>query len=57
MKQPGGIGADDLCAFIDRIERLEEETAELTADMREINAAAKGGEPGSTSIVAAIGLG
>ena len=38
----GGIGADRLRSFIERIERLEEEKAALTADIREIYAEAKG---------------
>ena len=35
MKKPGGIAADRLRSFRDRIERLEEEKAGLTADIRE----------------------
>jgi uncharacterized protein (UPF0335 family) len=42
MKKPGGIAADRLRSFIERIERLEEEKAGLTADIREIYAEAKG---------------
>jgi len=42
MKKSGGIAADRLRSFIERIERLEEEKAGLTADIREIYAEAKG---------------
>ena len=42
MKKPGGIAADRLRSFLERIERLEEEKAGLTADIREIYAEAKG---------------
>lgn len=38
----GGIGAERLRSFIERIERLEEEKAALTADIREVYAEAKG---------------
>jgi uncharacterized protein (UPF0335 family) len=38
----GGIAADRLRSFIERIERLEEEKAVLAADVREIYAEAKG---------------
>ena len=38
----GGIAADRLKSFIERIERLEEEKAALTADIREVYAEAKG---------------
>ena len=37
-----GIAADRLRSFIQRIERLEEEKAALTADIREVYAEAKG---------------
>lgn len=37
-----GIGAQRLQSFIDRIERLEEEKAALTEDLKEIYAEAKG---------------
>ena len=37
------IAGDRLRSFIERIERLEEEKAALTADLREIYAEAKGG--------------
>ena len=42
MKKPSGIAADRLRSFLDRIERLEEEKAGLTADIREVYAEAKG---------------
>jgi uncharacterized protein (UPF0335 family) len=42
MKKTGGIAADRLRSFLDRIERLEEEKAGLTADIREVYAEAKG---------------
>jgi uncharacterized protein (UPF0335 family) len=42
MKKSGGIAADRLRSFLDRIERLEEEKAGLTADIREVYAEAKG---------------
>lgn len=38
----GGIAADHLKSFIERIERLEEEKAGLAADIRDIFAEAKG---------------
>ncbi|MEE8270785.1 MAG: DUF2312 domain-containing protein [Alphaproteobacteria bacterium] len=41
MTDVGGVAADRLRAFIERIERLEEEKAALTADIREIFAEAK----------------
>ena len=42
MARGGGIAADRLRSFLERIERLEEEKAGLTADIREIYAEAKG---------------
>jgi uncharacterized protein (UPF0335 family) len=42
MKKSGGIAADRLRSFLERIERLEEEKAGLTADIREVYAEAKG---------------
>ncbi|NNG03533.1 MAG: DUF2312 domain-containing protein [Inquilinus sp.] len=41
MSDVGGIAADRLRSFIERIERLEEEKAALTADIREVFAEAK----------------
>ncbi len=42
MADAGGIAADRLRSFIERIERLEEEKAALAADIREVFAEAKG---------------
>jgi len=42
MTEVGGIAADRLRTFIERIERLEEEKAALAADIREIYSEAKG---------------
>ena len=42
MSDVGGIAADRLKSFIERIERLEEEKAALAADIREVYAEAKG---------------
>ena len=42
MTDVGGIAAERLRSFIERIERLEEEKAALAADIREIYAEAKG---------------
>ncbi len=39
---PGGTTADQLRTIIERIENLEEEKANLTADIREIYSEAKG---------------
>ncbi|MCG8508060.1 MAG: DUF2312 domain-containing protein [Rhodospirillales bacterium] len=41
MAEVGGIAADRLRSFVERIERLEEEKAALTADIRDIYAEAK----------------
>jgi len=41
MTQTGGVAADRLKSFIERIERLEEEKKNLIADIREIYAEAK----------------
>ncbi len=41
MAEVGGIAADRLCAFLERVERLEDEKAALSADIREIFAEAK----------------
>jgi uncharacterized protein (UPF0335 family) len=38
---PGGIAADRLRSFVERIERLEEEKAAISRDVREIFAEAK----------------
>ena len=42
MSDVGGVAADRLKSFIERIERLEEERTALGADIREIYAEAKG---------------
>ena len=42
MAEAGGIGAERLRSFVERIERLEEEKANLTADIREVYSEAKG---------------
>lgn len=42
MADVGGIAADRLKSFIERIERLEEEKAALANDVREVYAEAKG---------------
>lgn len=42
MADVGGIAGDQLRSYIERIERIEEEKAALTADVREIYAEAKG---------------
>ncbi len=42
MTEPGGIAAQRLRAFIERIERLEAEKAALAADIREVYAEARG---------------
>lgn len=38
----GGVNADQLKSIISRVERIEEEKAGLTADIREVFAEAKG---------------
>ena len=42
MAKTGGVAGERLRSFIERIERLEEEKAGLTADIREVYAEAKG---------------
>ena len=42
MTEVGGIAGDQLRAYIERIEPLEEEKAALAADVREVFAEAKG---------------
>ncbi len=42
MAEVGGVAAERLRSFIERIERLEEEKAALAADIREVYAEAKG---------------
>jgi uncharacterized protein (UPF0335 family) len=42
MTEVGGIAADRLRSFVERIERLEEEKAAIAADIREVYSEAKG---------------
>ena len=42
MTDVGGVAADRLRSFVDRIEKLEEEKAALAADIREVYSEAKG---------------
>lgn len=42
MAEVGGIAADRLRSFVERVEKLEEEKAALTADIRDVYAEAKG---------------
>jgi uncharacterized protein (UPF0335 family) len=42
MTDVGGVGAEQLRSYIERIERLEEEKAALAGDIREVYAEAKG---------------
>ena len=42
MPDVGGVAADRLRTFVERIERLEEEKAALAADIREVYSEAKG---------------
>jgi uncharacterized protein (UPF0335 family) len=42
MVEAGGVAAERLKSFIERIERLEEEKAALAADIREVYSEAKG---------------
>ncbi len=42
MSGPGGVAGDQLRAFIERIEHVEEEIRSLTEDKKEIFAEAKG---------------
>lgn len=41
MADTGGIAAERLRSFIERVERLEEDRANLNADIREVYAEAK----------------
>ncbi len=43
MPDVGGIAAERLRSYVERIERLEEEKAALAADIRDVYAEAKGG--------------
>ena len=42
MVEIGGVAVDRLKSFVERIERLEEEKAALSADIREVYGEAKG---------------
>lgn len=42
MTDIGGIAGERLLAFVERVERLEEEKAALAADIKEVYAEAKG---------------
>jgi uncharacterized protein (UPF0335 family) len=42
MAETGGIAAERLKSFVERIERLEEEKTALAADIREVFSEAKG---------------
>jgi len=42
VKKTGGVAADRLRSFVERIERLDEERKGLSADIREVYAEAKG---------------
>jgi len=42
MADTGGVAADRLKSFIERVERLEEEKNALAADIREVYSEAKG---------------
>jgi uncharacterized protein (UPF0335 family) len=42
MSEVGGVSAERLKTFVERIERLEEEKAALAADIREVYSEAKG---------------
>ena len=42
MSKPGGVAGDQLRAFVERIENIEEEIRSLTEDKKEISAEAKG---------------
>jgi uncharacterized protein (UPF0335 family) len=42
MADVGGVAAERLRSFVERIERLEEEKAVLAADIKEVYAEAKG---------------
>ena len=42
MSNPGGVAADQLRSFIERIERLEEEKKAISDDIKDVFAEAKG---------------
>ncbi|WP_346892187.1 DUF2312 domain-containing protein [uncultured Roseibium sp.] len=42
MSEPGGVAADQLRAFVERVERLEEEKKVISDDIKDVYAEAKG---------------
>ncbi|MTH96704.1 DUF2312 domain-containing protein [Roseibium sp. RKSG952] len=42
MSDPGGVAGDQLRAFVERIERLEEEKKVISDDIKDVYAEAKG---------------
>lgn len=42
MTEPGGVAGDQLRAFVERIERLEEEKKVISDDIKDVYAEAKG---------------
>ena len=42
MSDPGGVAADQLRAFVERIERLEEEKKVISDDIKDVYSEAKG---------------
>ena len=42
MSKPGGIAVDQLRSILERVERLEEEKAGISADIKDVYAEAKG---------------
>ncbi|MBD1547268.1 DUF2312 domain-containing protein [Roseibium aggregatum] len=42
MAEPGGVAADQLRAFVERVERLEEEKKVISDDIKDVYAEAKG---------------
>lgn len=42
MAEPGGVAGDQLRAFVERIERLEEEKKVIADDIKDVYAEAKG---------------
>lgn len=42
MAEPGGVAADQLRSFVERIERLEEEKKSISDDIKDVYGEAKG---------------
>ena len=42
MAEPGGVAADQLRSFVERIERLEEEKQSIADDIKDVYGEAKG---------------